>query len=135
MMELALIMLLGLVVGMLTVAFVLYWRGTRVMIADLNNRLDELAAGLAEQQRGIAGLAAAVLANGTTAAADDHDRRTVATETSEAPVFGYDMAARLAAIGASETELVKACGVSAEEAALVARLHGGKHRNPGDPQP
>ena len=41
---------------------------------------------------------------------------------------GYEMAIRMAASGATDTELVAACGMSRDEADLVMRLHGRRSR-------
>jgi hypothetical protein len=42
---------------------------------------------------------------------------------------GYEMAIRMAASGATDAELVAACGMSRDEAALVLRLHGKRARS------
>jgi hypothetical protein len=45
-----------------------------------------------------------------------------------AKASGYEMAIRMAASGATDTELVAACGMSRDEAELVMRLHGRRSR-------
>ena len=42
---------------------------------------------------------------------------------------GYEMAIRMAVSGATDSELVAACGMSRDEAALVLRLHGKRARS------
>jgi len=42
---------------------------------------------------------------------------------------GYEMAIRMASSGATDSELVAACGMSREEAALMLRLHGRRARS------
>lgn len=55
------------------------------------------------------------------------ERPAAATGTSPSP--GYQMAIRLAKGGASRAELMSGCGLSAAEAELVQRLHGGPARS------
>jgi hypothetical protein len=46
---------------------------------------------------------------------------------------GYQVAMRLARTGASREELMSSCGLTQQEAELVARLHGAAHRGRGQP--
>jgi hypothetical protein len=57
-------------------------------------------------------------------------RQLEALASTPAPVAsgGYQVAMRLARTGASREELMSSCGLTQQEAELIARLHGAAHR-------
>jgi len=123
MIEWAVFTVLTLIMLALAMTFVLFWRGVNQMQGELRAELAQCEQRVDELQRQLLELAQlvsvpAVIHSAPTAGAGSE------------PVFGYDMAVRLATIGASESELIKACGMTQEEAALVARLHGGRLETP-----
>ena len=62
--------------------------------------------------------------------------RTMTPETrlpaaqSNAPVRGYEIAARMARSGAGKDELIRGCGITGHEAELLVKLHGQRRETP-----
>lgn len=106
-------------------AWATFWRGTTESLARLDAELQrhkyQVSAGEAELRR----LGALVR--------QFEERQTVEAPPPVAAVprgqpSGYEMAIRMASSGATDSELVAACGMSREEAALMLRLHGRRAR-------
>ncbi|MBU6211161.1 MAG: DUF2802 domain-containing protein [Gammaproteobacteria bacterium] len=98
------------------VASVLLWRGSARVLQDLQQRVQALSEQGAASRLRLDRLEVemrAVLER----------TRQVAPPPATAPL-GADLAPRLAAAGASTDELMRACGMTADEAELVRRLHG-----------
>lgn len=111
-------------------AWATFWRGTTETLARLDAELQrhkyQVSAGEAEVRR----LSALVR--------QFEERQTVevrpavtpaVTAVPRSPTSGYEMAIRMASSGATDSELVAACGMSREEAALMLRLHGRRARS------
>ncbi len=111
-------------------AWATFWRGTTETLARLDAELQrhkyQVSAGEAEVRR----LAALVR--------QFEERQTVevrpavaaaVTAVPRSTTSGYEMAIRMASSGATDSELVAACGMSREEAALMLRLHGRRARS------
>jgi len=115
-------------------AWATFWRGTTETLARLDAELQrhkyQVSAGEAEVRR----LGALVR--------QFEERQTVEVRPAGTPAVtpavtavprsstsGYEMAIRMASSGATDSELVAACGMSREEAALMLRLHGRRARS------
>lgn len=98
------------------VVIALFWRGNSAVLRDLQSRVQtqsEQSLALRSRVERLELEMRAVL-----------DRtRQVTAPPAPAPL-GAELAPRLAAAGASTDELMRACGMTAEEAELVMRLHG-----------
>jgi hypothetical protein len=98
------------------VGWLLFWRGNARVLHDLQQRVQALSEQGAASRPRLDRLEVemrAVLER----------TRQVAPPPSIAPI-GAELAPRLAAAGASAEELMRACGMTADEAELVRRLHG-----------
>jgi len=98
------------------VAIALFWRGNSSVLRDLQLRLQtqsEQALALRSRVERLELEMRAVL-----------DRTRQVTPPPVPAPLGAELAPRLAAAGASTDELMRACGMTAEEAELVMRLHG-----------
>lgn len=111
-------------------AWATFWRGTTETLARLDAELQrhkyQVSAGEAELRR------LGVLVR------QFEERQTVevrpavtaaVTTVPRSQTSGYEMAIRMASSGATDSELVAACGMSREEAALMLRLHGRRARS------
>jgi hypothetical protein len=112
-------------------AWAVFWRGTTSTLARLDAELQrqkyQVSASEAEARR--LGTLVRQLEERQVVEA-----RYVAPAPVPAPVprpqaSGFEMAIRMAGSGATEAELVAACGMSREEASLMVRLHGGRARS------
>jgi uncharacterized protein YoxC len=112
--------------AMLAVAFIAFavaltrWRraGTRDMQA-LMTTLDESRT----ETRGLAELTASLAMQLATLQQKLDERTQLAQATMPANAGGIDLAVRLARQGSDVDEIVKTCGVTRNEAQLLARLH------------
>lgn len=108
-------------------AWATFWRGTTETLARLDAELQrhkyQVSAGEAEVRR----LGALVRQFEERQAADPP--RPVVTAVPRSQPTGYEMAIRMAGSGATDSELMAACGMSREEAALMLRLHGRRARS------
>jgi len=98
------------------VAMVLFWRGNSAVLRDLQSRLQtqsEQSLALRSRIERLELEMRAVL-----------DRTRQVTPPPAPVPLGAELAPRLAAAGAGTDELIRACGMTAEEAELVVRLHG-----------
>ena len=98
------------------VAMVLFWRGNSTVLRDLQLRLQiqsEQSLALRSRVERLELEMRAVL-----------DRTRQVTPPPAPAPLDAEFAPRLAAAGASTDELMSACGMTAEEAELVMRLHG-----------
>lgn len=105
------IIMIGLIAG-----FGIFWRGNSQVLRELQQRLS------AQAEHGPALRARIERLEVEMRAVLDRSRQ-VAPVPSAAPL-GAELAPRLAAAGASRDELMRACGMTQEEADLVVRLHG-----------
>ena len=97
-------------------AMVLFWRGNSAVLRDLQSRLQtqsEQSLALRSRIERLELEMRAVL-----------DRTRQVTPPPAPVPLGAELAPRLAAAGAGTDELIRACGMTAEEAELVVRLHG-----------
>ena len=107
-------------------AWATFWRGTTETLARLDAELQrhtyQVSAGEAEVRR-LGALVRQFEERQTT------EVRPVVTAVPRSQNSGYEMAIRMASSGATDSELVAACGMSREEAALMLRLHGSRSRS------
>jgi hypothetical protein len=107
-------------------AWATFWRGTTETLARLDAELQrhkyQVSAGEAEVRR--LGALVRQFEERQTA-----EVRPAVTAVPRSPTSGYEMAIRMASSGATDSELVAACGMSREEAALMLRLHGRRARS------
>ena len=107
-------------------AWATFWRGTTETLARLDAELQrhkyQVSAGEAEVRR----LGALVRQLGERQPAEVLP---TITPLPRSPGSGYEMAIRMAGAGATDSELMAACGMSREEAALLLRLHGRRARS------
>ena len=115
-----------LLVFLCLVAWAVFWRGTATMLARMDAELQrqkyQVSASEAEARR----LAALVRQLEERQSAE---ARYLPPQPVQPQTAGYEMAIRMASSGATESELVAACGMSREEAALMLRLHGSRTRS------
>lgn len=94
----------------------LFWRGNARVLQDLQQRMqtqsEQLLAVRARVERLEVEMRAVL------------DRTRQVNPPPAAAPLGAELAPRLAAAGASSDELMRACGMTEEEAELVMRLHG-----------
>lgn len=94
----------------------LFWRGNARVLHELQQRMaiqsDQLLALRARVERLEVEMRAVL------------DRTRQVTQPPAAAPLGAELAPRLAAAGASTDELMRACGMTVDEAELVMRLHG-----------
>lgn len=106
-------------------AWAVFWRGTTTALARMRGELQRqqacTAAGEAEIRR-----LDAMLRQLEDRLVSDTRYGAFAPRTQST---GYEMAIRMASSGATDAELVAACGMSRDEAALVLRLHGTRARS------
>jgi len=105
-------------------AWAVFWRGTTRALARMQAQLQR------QQERAAAGDAEIRRLDALVRQLEDRlvsDTRYGALAP-RAQTSGYEMAIRMAASGATDAELVAACGMSRDEAALVLRLHGKRLR-------
>ena len=111
-------------------AWATFWRGTTETLARLDAELQrhkyQVSAGEAEVRR----LGALVRQFEERQTVEARPAVTAAvTAVPRGQTSGYEMAIRMASSGATDSELVAACGMSREEAALMLRLHGRRARS------
>jgi hypothetical protein len=96
--------------------FMLFWRGNARVLHDLQQRMhtqsEQLLALRARVERLEVEMRAVL------------DRTRQVTPPPAVAPLGAELAPRLAAAGASTDELIRACGMTEDEAELVMRLHG-----------
>jgi hypothetical protein len=107
-------------------AWATFWRGTTETLARLDAELQrhkyQVSAGEAEVRR-LGALLRQFEERQTV------EVRPVVTAVPRSQTSAYEMAIRMASSGATDSELVAACGMSREEAALMLRLHGSRSRS------
>jgi hypothetical protein len=107
-------------------AWATFWRGTTESLSRLDAELQrhkyQVSAGEAELRR-----LGALLRQFEERQAVEV--RPAVTAVPRGQSSGYEMAIRMASSGATDSELVAACGMSREEAALMLRLHGRRARS------
>ncbi|MFM7626529.1 MAG: DUF2802 domain-containing protein [Gammaproteobacteria bacterium] len=106
-------------------AWLVFWRATSSAIARMHAEL--------QRQQGLAAAGESELRRLDALVRQLEDRLVSDTRygalAPRARSTGYEMAIRMAASGATDAELVAACGMSRDEAALVSRLHGQRTRS------
>lgn len=107
-------------------AWAVFWRGTTAELARLDAELQrqkyQVSASEAESRR-LASLVRQLEERQV------NEARYVPAAPRTQQASGYEMAIRMAGSGATDAELVAACGMSREEAALMLRLHGKRARS------
>lgn len=112
-------------------AWAVFWRGTASelarMDAELQRQKYQVSASEAEARR----LAAVVrqLEERQLVEARLPPPAPVPVPVARGQAPGFEMAIRMAGSGATEAELMAACGMSREEATLLLRLHGSRARS------
>jgi hypothetical protein len=110
-------------------AWAVFWRGTTTALARLDAELQrqkyQVSASEAESRR----LAALVRQLEEKQLAELRLPTPMPPPAPRSQASGFEMAIRMAASGATESELVAACGMSREEASLMLRLHGSRGRS------
>lgn len=112
-------------------AWATFWRGTTETLARLDAELQrqkyQVSAGEAEVRR-----LAALLRQVEERQSADARQAAPPPPTpvvARNPSSAYEMGIRMAASGATDSEIVAACGMSRDEAALMLRLHGRRARD------
>ena len=106
-------------------AWSVFWRGTTKVLARMQGELHRQRALAADGEAEIRRLDAKVRQLEDRLVSDTR----YGTLAPRAQSSGYEMAIRMAASGATDAELVAACGLGRDEAALVLRLHGKRTRS------
>lgn len=115
----------ALVVVLAVAAWTVFWRATSAAIARIQGELRRQHAVVAAGEAEIRRLDALVRQLEDRLVSDTR----YGSLAPRAQSSGYEMAIRMAASGATDGELVAACGMSRDEAALVLRLHGKRARS------
>lgn len=112
-------------------AWAVFWRGTASelarMDAELQRQKYQVSASEAEARR----LAAVIrqLEERQSVEARLPQPAPLPMPVARVQAPGFEMAIRMAGSGATEAELMAACGMSREEASLMLRLHGSRARS------
>lgn len=101
-------------------AWLVFWRGTAAALVRMQRELQRQQAARQADGEEMQRLAQAIL--GLENRLEGELR--YGGNAPRARASGYEMAIRMAVSGATDTELMAACGMSREEAMLVQRLHG-----------
>lgn len=105
-------------------AWTVFWRGTTLALGRMQAELQRQQAAAAAGETEIRRLDALIRQLEDRLVSDTR----YGALAPRAQTSGYEMAIRMAASGATDAELVAACGMSRDEAALVLRLHGKRMR-------
>jgi hypothetical protein len=109
-------------------AWAVFWRGLVARVSRQQAQMRSLELRCEEQAQAMRGeLQRLERSLGSLSDRQESDTR-FGSLAPRAKGSGYEMAIRMAASGATDTELVAACGMSRDEAELVMRLHGRRSR-------